>query len=402
MSYARSVSIGNEQSPFGDLVTVELTPVLQYAFEYDMVNNTTFWSKTETAGGTVTTANAMAVANTSSTANSVASITSVRPARYRSGFGSKLRFTARFTAPAASTKTAIGEFDSLGSTALFKNGYGIGYDGTTLKLLHFLNDTDISVNLADADDKLDGSGGSGMTILPTSLNIFEIDFAYLGTGDIIYRIYSPKAKDFVEFHRIQRANTETVPHSYNPNYKVWLYADNGATTNDVSIYTASIMYAIQGRVKYQEVHQPQFSTSASISGVTTQTQLFSIRNKTTYTSLTNFIDLLLESLSVVYESGTNGRGTIKIVLNPTLDGVASWSDISTTDSVVEVDTAQTTITTEGKVLSTVYTAGQFDAVNKVSLIPDEIFISPGDEVAVLVESTQSATFQAFLLWKELF
>lgn len=389
-------------SAFGDAVTNELTPILQYAFEYNTVDNTEFWKIVETSGGTVSTSNAMAILSSSSTANSVANMQSVRPARYRSGFGSKLRFTAKFSTPAANCMQIIGIFDESGSTNVYKNGYGIGYDGTTFKLINFTNDADNSVLLSNADDPLDGSGASGVEIDQTKLNIFEIDFAYLGAGDIVFRIYSTIENRFVEIHRIHNANTKENPHSYNPNFRVCAYVDNGATTSNVSVSTASIMYAIQGKTRFRELQQTSFDFSTSIDSVTTQTQMFSIRNKSTYTSVANFIDIILSNVSASYQATAAARGVLKIVKNPTLGGTASWTDINTTDSIVEYDTAQTTVSNQGKVLGVLYFAGQFDKDNFESLMDDSFFISPGDEVAILVESTQSATFNAFLSWRELF
>lgn len=402
MSLIKDTNIISPVSAFGDHATVAITPILQYAFEYNMVDNTRYWTLTETNGGTVTTSAAQAVVNTSTTASSVAAMRSVRPARYRAGLGAKFRFTAKFSAAATSCKQIIGIFDETGSTTVYKNGYGIGYDGTTFKLIHYLNDADVSVNLSAADDPLDGTGASGITIDQTKLNIFEIDFAYLGTGDIIFKIYSTIQNRFVEFHRIQRANAQTVPHSYNPNYKVTLYADNAGTTSDVTVSTASMMYAIMGHVDIQETHQLSFGYDTSLGSVTTQTQIFSIRSKTTYTSVTNLVDSILENFSGSYNANAAATGNFEIQINPTLNGVASWADIDATDSIMEVDTAQTTVSAAGRTILKAYVAGQYDRVNLIELVSENIYISPGDEVAVLVESSASATFNAFLSWKELF
>lgn len=381
------------KSAFGDQVVVQMTPKIQYSFEYDIVNNTRLFTDVETNGGAVTTSAAMAVCDTSTTANSVASLESVRPAKYNSGFGARARFTTLFSAPATSCTQLVGIFDETGSTAKFKNGYGIGYNGTTLQLKHFLNDSDVSVTYTNP---------SGFTLDPTKLNIWQIDYAYLGIGDIIFSVYDTAKKDFVEVHRIQKANAQTVPHSYNPNYKLWMYADNGATTSQVSVKSASMSYFILGNVKQSQTQVYSLGYNATLSSVTTQSQLFSIRNKTTYTSATNFIDILLEGFSAQFEATANARGICKVVLNPTLGGSPSWSDLSATDSIVEVDTAQTTVSSEGVLLAVAYLAGSLDRENLIDLVDESILIRPGDEIAVLVESTNPATFTAFLSWHELF
>lgn len=402
MSYFNKIKLTGNQSGFGDQIQVPLSPILAMSFEYNMVDNTEFWTLTETAGGTASQSAAQAVMNSSTTANSVGAMRSVRPCRYHAGFGGQVRFTAKFSAAAASCTQAIGIFDAVGSTAKFKNGYGVGYNGTTFTLLHYRNDSTQSVALTAADDPLDGTGASGMTFSPTAYNIWKIDYAYLGIGDIVYSIYYPTRKEFVEVHRIKTANTGTVPHSYMPNYYLWGYVDNGATTSDVTVSTSSMAYFLAGPHANTENQQPNQSYYTSAGSITTETQLFSIRNKSTYTSLTNFIDIVLENMTANYEATANARGIIKLVVNPTLDGSASWTDVNATDSVVEYDTAQTTVSAEGKVIFIAYTAGQFDRIDSVDLTGARTMISPGDEVACLVQSTQSATFSVFLRWRELF
>ena len=115
---------------FGDLRTTELTPLFQGSFEYT-VDNTFLNTKALVNGGTVTQANAMAVAATSTTTGSSAQLSSRHHGKYRAGFGGLLRFSALFTTGGSGTEQYIGIIDELGSSATFKNGFTVGFTGET-------------------------------------------------------------------------------------------------------------------------------------------------------------------------------------------------------------------------------------------------------------------------------
>jgi len=110
--------------------------------------------------------------------------------------------------------------------------------------------------------------------------------------------------------------------------------------------SSSYAYFIEGKTKYQELHQPiQTTGEIEKTSVTTEVAVFTIRNKSTYASKTNYIDILIESVSASIESsGANNLGSIRLVRNATLGGTPSYTDINTNNSVVDYDTAGTTVT----------------------------------------------------------
>lgn len=388
-------------SAFGDLRTIELTPVMQGSFEYT-VDNTELNMNTEVNGGTVTQASAMAVVGTSTTTASTALFQSKRHAKYRAGLGSLMRFTASFTSPVAGTTQCAGIIDEVGSGATFKNGLAVCYDGLTFNFNRYANDAVTSKAISAWDDPLDGSGPSGMEIDQTKINVWSINFQYLGAGAIILSVEDDSTGFFVPVHTIQYANKNTVPSSFNPNYHYTLWVDNGGTTSDVIVRSASYGYFIEGKTEFSELQQPQFSTDfQSKGGVTTEVAILTIRNKATYASKTNFIDIVLEHLSASIEaSSANNLGEIHLVRNATLGGTPSYSDINTTNSVIEIDTSGTTVT-GGVELLHFPLAGKNDKVGEI-LIPYKGILGPGETLTISGESANSATIKAALLWKELF
>ena len=386
---------------FGDLRTAELSPIFQGSFEYT-VDNTELTENSAVAPATVTQANGMAVVTTSTTAGKKASLKSKTHAKYMAGIGGLLRFTAIFTTPVAGTFQWAGIMDELGSTASFKNGFSIGYNGTSLCIARFQNDVLFQVNRDSWDDKLDGTGASGMTIDTTKLNVFEIRFQYLGGGAIQFFVEDDSTGNFVVFHKILYANLNTSPSVYNPNFHYFIFADNGATTNSIVVKSASYAYFIEGKSELSEIHQPQFSSGAKQKiAVTSEVAIFTLKVKTSYAGKTNFIPILIENIGASIEaSSANNLGIIRLVRNATLGGVPFYSDINTTDSVVSIDTAGITVT-GGKTLMSFQLAGKNDKINE-RLLDLKLILQDGDTITLTGSSANSATINGNILWKELF
>lgn len=389
------------QSAFGETLVSQLSPQIQQSFEYT-VDNTDLNTITVVNTGTVTQSNGMAVVSTSTGSGSSALFQSTHHVRYRSGIGGVIRFTALFTSPVAATEQYMGLMDEVGSSAAFENGYGVGYNGTTFGVHRWQNDSLISVNLADCDDPLDGTGASGMTIDTTKLNVFEIRFQYLGAGMIEYCIEDDSTGQFVVFHRILYANNNIVPSVYNPNFHITVWTNNKATSSNMIVKSASYGYFAEGKTSFIEIHQPQNSSGLKEkTTVTTEVAIFTVRVKTTYASRVNYIDIHPESfMSAIEASSANNLGSVRLVQNATLGGTPSYSNINTNNSVVEIDTSGTTVS-GGKELVVIPLAGKNDK-GIFDLTPLKIILKHGDTLTVAGKSANSATINSIVPWRELF
>ena len=190
------------------------------------------------------------------------------------------------------------------------------------------------------------TGASGMTLDQTKLNVYAIQYQYLGAGAIRLFIESDTTGMFILVHTIDYANNNTEPSVHNPNFHFALYVNNKATTSNMIVKSSSYAYFIEGQTSYVELHQPQNSSGFQTkAGVTTEVAIFTIRNKAVYASKTNFIDIFMENIVASIEaSSANNLGEIRLVKNTTLGGTPSYNDINTTNSVVEIDIAGTTLT----------------------------------------------------------
>lgn len=388
-------------SAFGDVRSVELSPVFQGSFEYT-VDNTEITTNTVVNGGTVTQTTAMANIATSTTTASTALLISRQHARYRSGFGGLLRFTAMYTSPVAGTEQYHGIMDEVGSSAAFKNGYGIGYDGETFGLHRWQNDVKFSIPQSEWDDPMDGTGASGMTLDQTKINVFAISFQYLGAGAIRLMVEDDSNGRFVLAHTLLYANLFTTPSVHNPNFHYTMWVNNGGTTSDMVINGASYGYFIEGFTALRELHQPQQSSGTiEKTTVTSEVAILTIRSKTSFISKTNFIDVVPELLTASIEAANaNNLGSIRLVLNTSLGGVPSYNDINTSDSIVDLDVAGTTVT-GGKELMSIPLAGKNDRVF-IDLTPYKFLLNPGSTITLTASSAGTATVRGSLLWKELF
>jgi hypothetical protein len=181
-----------------------------------------------------------------------------------------------------------------------------------------------------------------------------------------------------------------------------MWVDNGATTSNIILKGASYAYFIEGQTTLIELHQPHNSTGLKEkTGVTTEVAIVTVRNRATYASKANFIDIFLHGVSVSVEaSAANNLANVRLVKNATLGGTPSWANINTTNSVIEIDVAGTTVT-GGKDLFPIALAGKNDKeIQDISSF--RIILGPGETLTVAGSSVASATLRAAIIWHELF
>ncbi|MES0445005.1 MAG: hypothetical protein ABUJ92_00530 [Desulfobacterales bacterium] len=400
---SKGIEVIQLNSAFGEQIVVELSPQWLQSFEYT-VDNTDLNENLVTGSGAVTQANAMAVISTGITTGSESRLKSAHHARYKAGMGGVVRFSAKFTAPVAGTWQIAGLVDERGTSEEFKNGYTIGYHGTDFAVMRFQNDVLFEVLRDDWDDPLDGTGPSGVTYSDVELAnicVFYIQYQYLGGGPQYYWTEHPSTGVPFKFHTVPYAGLYSSPSVHNPNFHMTLYANNVATTTDLTVSCGSYGYFIEGRTELVEFHQPQFSTGGvQKTGITTEVAIVTLRNKSTYAGKINYIDIILErSGGSIEASGANNLGQVRLIKNATLGGTPVWNDVNTTNSVVEIDIAGTTVT-GGRHLVGFPLAGKNDKTFE-NLIPYKFIIHPGDTVTVAGASAASATILSGELWKEL-
>ena len=101
-----------------------------------------------------------------------------------------------------------------------------------------------------------GPNPSGMTLASEHLNVYQINFRWLGVGEIRYAIENSITGEMVFFHREHYTNRYHIPHIGQPSFKIGYAAYNSRGTSSGAIVTgASMMCAIEGDVRQNELNR---------------------------------------------------------------------------------------------------------------------------------------------------
>ena len=113
-------------------------------------------------------------------------------------------------------------------------------------------------------DKLDGTGPSGMVLHSEYLNVYQINFRWLGVGEIRYAIEDSNTGNMVFFHREHYTNRHTLPHVAQPSFKIGYVAYSLGSTTNVTVTGASLMAAIEGDIRQNELNRSTSSNKTTL------------------------------------------------------------------------------------------------------------------------------------------
>lgn len=370
---------------FGEQLVAEQTPEIQLIYSHGL--NTDILSKTITGSGTSTvTSSLLSVATSTTIGTSL--VKSKQTIEYTAGVGVQALFTAIFQIGTGNTKQHIG-------LANAQDGFLIGYENAVFGVIYRKNSVDTFIpQSAFNQDKLDGTGASLMNIDVTKGNLFKIEFQYLGFGDIFFYIKNQTDNTLILFHKISYANQNITPSVLIPYYKTWIYVENtGNPTVSVTLKTASFSASHQGK----RITKGRITNIRNIkTGITTETNVFAIKSKATINGVNNFIPTELQQISIASSLG-NTVSTVRLVLNPTLGGVPAFADINAINSVLQKDTAGTTITGGTEIIS--FQLGVNGSI-QIDLKDYDLDLEPSNTIAIGCSTTNSSSFAVSLTTRE--
>lgn len=400
------MSMQDPISAFGEVSTIEPYPVVQIDFVYGINTYTTI--STVTGSGQVTSASGTLLnCQTTAAASSSAQLTSVRYLKYRPGQGAKGLLTAVFTTGAADSKQYAGLF-----TPSLNNGFGFGYDGTTFGIWYIRDGVPTHIPQTTwSNDRMNGAGGannkSGVNLIPTNGNVYKISYQYLGFGSIKFFVENNFNGQFVLVHEIPYANANTVSSLSQPSLSLLWRAENAANTTNISVKGASGALFVEGD---RRLLGPTHGLDNNKTTITTQTNIITLRNATSYNGKANRSHIRLRTVSFASNTGGAGNGitTLKIVRNPTLGGVPVYTTINGTtadsgvtitngNSVTSYDFAGTTVTGGTVMFNSIIGVGNNFTQDLTEL---DLFAYPGDIITFSITSTQSATAGVAITWSE--
>lgn len=387
---------GPNVGAFGDLISVPLTPSVQLDFTYGINSQT----------GSATTANSATVDTDASrlrfqTGTNIAGsaiFESVRIARYRQGEGMIARFTGAWASSAASSTQIIG----VGNAS---EGYFFGFNGTAFGVSRRTGGSDNWVaQTAWNGDKCDGTGASGFNWNKTFGNVMMIRYPYLGYGCITFWVLNPVTNGWILCHTIQYPNTTASVQLVYASLPFYAQAVNTGNNTNLIMYVGSVGVFISGERAFLGA---QWAIDNLKNTVTGETNIFSLRNCTTYNGVANTGSIRLRSLSFSSDNG-NGTSTLRLRLGATLGGSPSYTTINGTsadsgvtitsgNSIASYDVAGTTAT--GGTLIFNSTVARNDSAT-FDLTPYSLFIAPGQTLTFSGTATASATIQICVNWNE--
>ena len=292
---------------------------------------------------------------------------------YQPGKGQRVLATGHLNSnPTSGIRSRIGYFDDKAdkSTGLLRgNGLFFQLDGTTLSVV--LRSTSSDGTLTQTDtvidqsswnlDRLDGSGGSnnpsGITIDVTKMQIFTIDFLWLGTGRVRFGVIIGGKPIYC--HEILNSNVNTTTYMNTPSLPVRYEIENtgGVTNSSVLKQVCYTVASEGGRKSLDPIRSVDMGINILGAG-TTLLPGISIRLQPNSRSSLEVIEAIATNLS--------GNRNIRYGLyyNATLTG-ASWTNI-VNSSEAQVDTSATDINiTNASLLSSGYVISDSSSTSSV-------------------------------------
>lgn len=369
------------QSAFGTLETAELEPVVQLDFVYGI--NTQTGVSTVANSATVDTSSSRLRLQTGTNSAGSAIFRSRRTAKYRPGQGITARFTPVWT-------TGVANSTQIWGIGQGNDGYFFGYNGTSFGILHRNNGGDTWVAEASWNGYLD------FTWNKTFGTPVMIKYPYLGYGDITFYVQNPTNGGWVLVHTIRYANTSATVELSNPNVYFYGQALNSGNTSNLTMYCGSVGIFLSGKRSF--VGNPKWSVDNNKTGVTTETNILTLKNATTYNTVSNRSLIRLSSLSIS-SSAANGVAVFRLKINSTLGGSPSYTTVNGTtgdggatitsgNSITSYDTAGTTVTGGTYIFG--ITVDNPNS-NTIDLEQYNFFVAPGETLTVSGFSTISST-----------
>lgn len=216
----------------------------------------------------------------------------------------------------------------------------------------------------------------------TKGNVYKIDYQYLGFGDIRFHVEDPETGRFITVHIIKWANANTLPSLGNPSMRFGIYGASIGSTSNITVQCASVNLSVQGQViktrNPRSVKNTQLVSSSF-------TNILTLRNRHTYNSIKNQVEIEPIAISLSSESTKNVE--VEIRGNSTFSGGTNFA-LAGTNLVGDVDTTLNT-TSGGTLLASFTLSG--GGSTSVNLHDYQITIPPSVKITISARVTSGAS-----------
>lgn len=361
-----------------------------------------FWDDAEVSGGGTSSA---FVTNQAATRISVGNLTAgervrqtKRSLHYQPGKGQLIFTTFVMGAAATGITRAVGQFDA--QNGLFLRQISTGPAFVRRSFTSGVTADDVVPQASWNVDRLDGTGPSGFVLDLTKSQILAIGYEWLGVGSVVLG-FVIDAK-FIVAHTMQHANVLSVVYMSLPDLPLRYSIANDGTGPAASFdHICSTVISEGGQQPTGFPYGVDRTTALTTLNDQDFYPLIAMRLRAGYT----YAEVVPSGISVV--ATANAEFSWRLLLNPTVAGVAfAWTTPETT-SAVEVDIARvnTTKVSGGTVLKAGVAAAN-TAIEDIALPPEfalGVSIAGVSDTLVLAVSRLSGTAEPFfgaLNWRE--
>jgi hypothetical protein len=360
---------------FGDAVVAERYPEVTLAWQYGQ----NLYDTTESVTGTGAVSYAASNATVSTGASTgTARLESKKALRYKPGFDGYAYFTTIFSPPEADTYQRAGLFTA-------DNGYFIGYEGEQLQL---------TTRAGGVDTATPFTVRAGVDM--TKFHIWRVSYGYLGSAPVVLERYTG-LEGWIKVAAYDAVGELVAPHALNPSLPAALEVGRTSGSGAITLSAASMSV---GRIGSGAsiANERLFGARAEKTNLTSGNAILTIRNKTTFASVDNKVEAILQFVSAAID--TNKAGRVEAIVNATLGGTPSWTDVDAANSVMEYDTAGTTVT-GGTFIGAIPLGSSGQDNLDVSNVKAALL--PGDTLTLVgITTGTSPTFEGSISWREQF
>ena len=412
-----NVCINDPRTSYNEVSVAEPTPVAQIDFVYG-INKVATSSNVNSNATVSVTSGILAVTSNGLVAASSSVLNAKKFVKFRAGQGVEGRFTAQFSRPAlvnGSIAVAGLGFATANTTYLIDFagfGYGNVLASTQFGILWRNNGSDNFIPQTSWNlDTCSGTTKSGFTLVPQSINSFQVQFQFC--GNILFYVENPYTGRFILVHSVpNNLIAPTITNFQNPTTQLLWYSNSAAgSSNTLTTFGTSGGQFLEGQRRYNgpKGGLVNYYTNLPHDGVFYS--VLAIKNATTYNGIPNRSQLHFRNVSVSCAGGGTNIALVKILKNPTAT-YASWTAYSGTGTDgISITAGNSTafsnvasgITVTGG--NAIFTASLANGPSSMiyDLTEYDIVAYPGDLVVLCIGvsgSANSADFGASLTWSE--
>lgn len=239
---------------------------------------------------------------------------------------------------------------------------------------------------------------------PTNLNVYGVDFRWLGAGRVRFFMEDPSTGKMILVHTLLWSSQYNTPHLNKPSMRI-IY--RSGTTNpaitpsqNVIVTGASVMAGIQGMINQTGGSQGWYNIDSTTRAKDTVWHLMSLQNPYVRNAGVNKASVIMQTLTVAAQG--NDPSVVYIVKNAIgLSDVLVFNPIPNTTSSMFVQYSVSALTENLSVdrITNIQTLG-INGTAQFDLIPYNLSLSPGETVSVFISSSNALNRTAIgMTWK---